>query len=133
MLNLPPKRRRERVWQKEFFQKHGLDFESTNLRVNQQNTLDMQALRRLPVRPLDVNLLRELVKPSYVEWINRNVVNHLTGLRDKVLATLLHVRKVGGALRRLGFTDNAGRQLRAYNAYLVLLPIEKLLRRRNQR
>lgn len=131
MLNLPPERRRGRVWQKEFFQKHGLDFESMNLKVTHQNTLDLQALRRIPVRPLDVNLLREVVKPVYVEWINRNVVNHQSGT-DRALGRLLRIRKVGGALRRLGFTASTSRQLEAYNAYLVLLPIENLLRKRAQ-
>jgi len=131
MLNLPPERRRGRVWQKEFFQKHGLDFESMNLKVTHQNTLDLQALRRIPVRPLDVNLLREVVKPVYVEWINRNVVNHQSGT-DRALGRLLRVRKVGGALQRLGFTDGTSRRGEAYIAYCVLLPIENLLRKRGR-
>lgn len=132
MLNLPAKRRHNRLWQKEFFRKVGLDLESMNLRATHQNTLDMQALQRMPVQPLDVNLLREVIKPDYVAWINRNLQTQSFNCKQMILSKLLHVRKMGGALRRLGFMDNADRQLEAYNAYIVLLPIEKLLRRRNQ-
>jgi hypothetical protein len=131
MLNLPPDRKRARLWQKEFFKKVGLDLESMNLQATHQNTLDLQALSMIPVKPLDVNLLKEVIKPDYVEWINRNLLNQSLNWTEKVQCRLLHVSKVGGALRRLGITDNKSRQLEAYNAYIVLLPIEKLLRRRN--
>jgi hypothetical protein len=128
MLNLPSECRCGRVWQKDFFQKHGLDLESMNLKISRQNTLDMQALRRIPVRPLDVNLLREVIKPAYVEWINQNIGHDW---RDKTLKTLLHIRKVGGMLKRFGFSEQVNKQSEAYIAYCVLLPIENLLRRRN--
>ena len=132
MLNLPPERKRDRVWQQEFFQKVGISLESMNLQAVYKGTLNLQALRRIPVKPLDVNLLEEVIKPHYVEWINRTLLNQSSGWAERFLSRLLHVRKVGGALRRLGFTDKESRQNEAYNAYLVLLPVEKLLRRRNQ-
>lgn len=125
MLNLPTERRRKRVWEQEFFQRHGLDLESMNLNSSQENTLHLQAMLRVPVKPLDVRLLREVVQPDYVEWINRNVQY---GRREKTLASLLGIRKIGGALRRLGFSNGAPTD--AYNAYCVLLPIENLLRKR---
>ena len=64
MATLPPERRKDRLWQCEFFRKHGLDFEAMNLRASHQNTLDWQALRRIPVKPLDTHILRELIKPD---------------------------------------------------------------------
>jgi hypothetical protein len=132
MLNLPPERRRGRLWQKEFFQRQGLDLESMNLKATHQNTLDMQALRRMPVRPLDMNLLREVVRPKYLEAINRNLLSRPFTWTERALNRLLRVRKVGGALRRLGFTASTSRQFEAYNAYMVLLPIENMLRKRSQ-
>jgi len=131
MLNLPPERKQDRLWQKEFFQKVGLDLESMNLQASQKNTLDLQALRRIPVKPLDASLLGELIQPDYVMRINRNLLKVSPNKRDRVLSGLLNVRMVGGALRRLGFTDLPDMQLRAYNAYIVLLPIQKLLYKRN--
>ena len=132
MATLHPERHKNRLWQKEFFQKNGLDFESTDLKVSYQNTLDLQALHRIPVKPLDVRILREVIKPDYVEWINRNLSGWHGMWREKTLVKLLRIRKVGGALRRLGFTDRTATRLKAYNAYLVLLPIQNLLRRRNR-
>jgi hypothetical protein len=131
MLNLPQERRRNRLWQKDFFQKVGLNLESMNLQATHQNTLDLQALCRIPVRLLDVNLLRDVLKPDYVEWINQNIMHLQSKWKDKIFGKLLQIRKVGGALRRLGFTDVTGKRLEAYNAYIVLLPIENLLRKRD--
>lgn len=125
MLNLPPARRNDRLWQKELFQKVGLDLNSMGLHAVQQNTLDLQALRRVPVQHLDANLLKEVINPNYVEWINKNAV-----APSQSLINLLNVRKVGGALRRLGL--NTDKKLKAYSSYLVLLPIEKLLRNRKR-
>ena len=132
MLNLPPERRRMRAWQKEFFRRHGLDFDSMNLSAAHQNTLNLQALHRIPVRPLDANMLREVVRPDYVEWINHNVLSRPASWQERTLNRLLRVRRVGGALRRVGLTTDAGKQLKAYCAYLVLRPIENLLRKRNE-
>jgi hypothetical protein len=115
MLNLPTARRRDRIWQREFFQKYGLDLESMGLKASRQNTLDLQAVRRTPVKPLDVALLREVVQPDYVAWINRNV---RYGWREKILERLFHAGTADG-------------QSKAYGAYCVLLPIENLLRKRN--
>lgn len=132
MATLPSMRRQNRFWQREYFQKHGLDLESMNLKISHQNTLDMQALRRIPVRPLDIRTLREVVKPDYIAWTNRHLPGRFGRWRDEKLSDLLRVRKVGGALRRLGYTDPIAARLLAYNAYLVLLPIQNLLQRRNQ-
>jgi len=133
MLNLPPERKLDRLWQKEFFKKVGLDLESMNLQTTRQNTLDLQALRRIPVTPLNVNVLKNTINLDYVEWINRNLPNQSIHWTKKILSRLLYVRKVGGVLRRLdvkdSFKENARRQLEAYNAYVVLLPIERLLLR----
>lgn len=132
MLNLPHKRKHKRLWQKEFFKKVGLDLESINLQATHQNTLDLQALRRIPVKPLDVKLLQEVIKPDYIEKINRNLVNYQATWKDKVLDRALNVKKVGGALHRLGFRHSSRSQLEAYNIYIVLLPIKNLLKKRGQ-
>src|SRR5262245_8290546 len=127
MLNLPMERRRERVWQKDFFRKSGLDLESMNLKCSAENTLDLQAMRTMPVKPLDGNLLSEVIQPSFVEWINKRV---RYGWREKITEQLLHVPRIRGLLTRLGFSNDVGKR-NAYNAYCVLLPIENLLRKRN--
>jgi hypothetical protein len=86
-----------------------------------------QAMSRIPVRPLDVTVLSEVVQPGYVEWINRNVQ---FGWRERTVARFDGIPKIGGALRRLGFSSVT--PTNAYNAYCVLLPIENLLRKRTR-
>ena len=132
MLNLPPERRANRQWQQDFFARVGLDLEGMPLGGSYQNTLDLQALRRIPVPSLDSRLLGDIVDSGYVDWINRQLSSGLSVWRDEGIIRLLRVRKVGRALRRLGVTDPIGGRLTAYNAYLVLLPIQRVLERWNQ-
>lgn len=127
MLNLPPVRRANRQWQRDFFAKVGLDLEHQGLASTGQNNLDLQALRRLPVRPLDRDLLADLIDPAYVDWINREVRMTWHGDLRRSLAA---VRKVGGALRRIGLGPPQA-TLDAYNAYLCLRPIESALASHN--
>lgn len=123
MLTLPPERRKNRLWQKEFFQKHGIYMEDLGLKINKANQLDLNALCRHPLQPLDINLLREVIKPSYVEWINRNIKMS----SNRLTRRLLYTRKIGEALRILGLKDKT---LVAYNAYNTLKPIESLIKKR---
>jgi hypothetical protein len=126
MLNLPPERRANRLWQRDFFAKEGLDLENQGLVSTQQNNLNFQALRRIPLRPLDRDLLAPIIDPNYVDWINSNARMTSSGdLRRK----LAGVRKVGGALRRVGLGPPP--TLKAYCAYLCLRPIENVLRLQN--
>jgi hypothetical protein len=129
MLNLPPEQRRDRAWQRILFRGHGLDVENMGLRVDGSNVLNFEALRRHPLQPLDSSLLREAVEPSYLEWINRNL--HESRL-DTTRDALFDIRKLGGAMRWLGFQRHRDSVSKAYCAYLVLKPIENLLKRRER-
>lgn len=130
MLMLPGSLRHDRRWLHEVFAEAGLDLESRPLPADDRNTLNYRGLRREPVRPLDVRLLRELVDPEYVRWVNRTVGP--LGLGWEAFWRLGHTpgfRRAVKALRRRGVSDR--RQL-AYGAYLTLRPIEELLRRRER-
>lgn len=124
MLNLPQERRRNRQWQRDFFRKVGLDLEQQRLGGTQQNNLNIQAIRRIPLKPLDKNLLAQIFEPSYVEWINNHArITQIGGLHRSILM----VPKIGGILRKIGLGD---RTLPAYFAYLCLRPIETYLHQR---
>ena len=123
MLSLPSQRRKNRQWQKDFFHTHGLDLENMTLKPSFKNTLIYQGMKKRPLRPLAVNLLNEVVKPDYVEWINKRICTH-SQLED-FKTRCFYARKLGGLLRKIGFED-------AYSAYLILKPIENLIRKRNQ-
>ena len=129
MLNLPPEDRGDRAWQKILFHRHGLDVENMGLRADGSNVLNFEALRRHSLQPLDSSLLREVVEPSYLEWINRNL--HESWLQTMGEA-LFDIRKLGGAMRRLGFQRHRDSVSKAYCAYLVLKPIENVIRKRER-
>jgi hypothetical protein len=131
MLTLPAEQREDRRWQREFFARQGVDLEARALSFDGRNTLNFQGMHKVPLRPLDVELLREVVRPDYVRWINRNVGP--LGLYSEAtwrLGNRRGFRRAVGALERR--TDVTQRRLLAYNAYLTLKPIESLLKRRDR-
>jgi hypothetical protein len=128
MLTLPSERRVGRAWQRDFFAEMGVDIESLNLPCRFDNTLNIQAMCRRPLRPLDARLLGEVVNPDYVRWINRQVSRVGPVWEWIWRQSQLRPRKMGVPLRRLGIQD---RRIEAYYAYLTLRPVETLLRDRN--
>jgi len=131
MLNLPLERRRNRIWQKEFFQKQNISIESMNLTANFDNGLNCLSVKRKPLEPLNIEILREVVEPEYVRWINYNVNNLEINHYDRFLKKLLLTPKLGGLIRMLGGHEGEDKQQIAYCAYLTLLPIAKMIKRRN--
>ena len=129
MLTLPENRRRNRLWQKEYFVKQGVFCEDMGLKGRRIHTLNRQALRNEPLPPLDVKLLGEYIRSDYLDWINRFIqsVPRPAWWLDPVL----NIPKLGGALKRLGVPKSDPFN-KPYNAYLTLKPIEMLLRRAGQ-
>lgn len=98
MLNLSWDQKRKRKWQVEYFKQKNLLVGKLNLPCDRTNDLDAYSCLRVKPKPLDVKLLGRIIKETFIEDINRNI----TGMtKDKI---------------------------RYYNAYLVLYPLEKLLR-----
>ena len=127
MLNLPPIRRRDRVWQQDFFRKNGIMVEDLCRPKRLPNTLNMQALDRVPPPPLDRGILSEVVEPNYVDWINKYI--HRTPW-NSLQETVMSIRGMGHLWHVFTHRIPRTNRLRAYLAYLVLYPIERLLRSR---
>lgn len=127
MLNLPASLRADRKWQRDLFEAEGLALEKMTLSFSRANTLNSQAIAILPPPRLRVDLLREIIKPSYVEWINRTLPadGPFVSLYHRVLST----PKIKGVMKCLGCRNY---QSEAYAAYLTLKPLEQLIEKRNQ-
>lgn len=123
MLNLPPERRANRQWQRDFFRKVGLDVEQQRLKSSGQNNLDLQALRRQPLPPLDRGLLANLIDSTYIDWINHYI---RTTRINEIYCLLYGFSKLGALMRRFGLKTLP--ILEAYNAYMCLKPIESAIR-----
>lgn len=124
MLTLPNTRRRNRIWQVEFLKEQGIYLENMNLKRDYVNNLNRYATSCYPLKPLDVNILREIIRPSYIEWVNRVVREK--PMPNRYIQSVLNVPKVGGALRRIGVKP-VDPFIKAYSAYLTIRPIENLL------
>jgi hypothetical protein len=123
MLNLPQTRRTNRQWQRDFFEKVGLNLESQKLKSNRRNTLNLHAMKKVRLNPLNVILLSSIFEKPYIEWINKNIF--INPLREFYFL-LLSTPKIGVVLQRLGIKNT---NLKAYYAYLCLKPIENLLKK----
>ena len=86
-----------------------------------------QAYDRVPLKPLDRSILSEAVRPEFVDWINRNVPRTIQNDLQELLFSL----RGSGRLCRI-FTGKIPTtvRFRAFMAYLVLYPIERLLKSR---
>ena len=127
MLNLPQGRKQNRIWQQEFFRKNNIMVNDLCRVKPLPNTLFYQAYERTPLPPLDSKVLSEAVKPNYVEWVNRYVSRtSWNSLQEAVLS----LRGAGRLCKMFTGSIPTTVRFRALMAYLVLYPIEKLLKSR---
>ena len=129
MLSLPLKRRQRRAWQVEFFKQHGLYIEGMNLKCDYSNSLNRYGILCHPLKPLGTNILREVIHPRYIEWINQ-IVREIPE-PNRIIQRMLNTPKVGGVLRKIGIKP-IDPFVQAYSAYLTLKPIENLLKKRRR-
>lgn len=129
MLSLPLKRREGRAWQVDFLKKHGIYLEGMNLKCDYENSLNRYGTLSHSLKPLNTNILREVIHPRYIEWINQ-VVREIPE-PNRIIQRMLNTPKVGGALRKIGVKP-IDPFVRAYSSYLTLKPIENLLKRKEK-
>lgn len=132
MLNLPKERRENRKWQIDFFRKNKINLEDMGLKVDYRNVLNLYAIKKVTPKPLDINILKEVLNQNYLEWINSKITQcYFNIIFDNTIAKLMNVPKIGGLMRRIGFKTSNYQVLRAYCAYLTIKPIENLIIKRN--
>ena len=127
MLNLPCEQRKDRKWQRDFFKSQGLNIETAGLKYTYANTLNSQALKLIPVKPLDTGLLSEIIQPGYIKWINKHLTQKTTfwELYHKIMVT----PRLKGVAQMAGCKNI---KAEAYAAYLTLKPLETLIKKRNE-
>lgn len=122
-LNISDKRRKKRVWQKDFFTKVGLNIEDMNLKSVKSNKLDYEIGLEAKLEIIDIELMKTYVNEVRLNEINKLITN--LSLFEKIKNQLLYIRKVGGLLRLLGFKNEF---LNALHEYYVIKAIEKGLK-----
>lgn len=113
--------RRDRIWQRDILNQR---FSLASLKGTATGFIDLGELERNPLPPLDVRRLARFVRCDYLESVNRLVAK--VPAVDRFWLRLVERRRVLPSIGRLiSHHDVAG----AYNAYLVLRPIDLLLAR----
>jgi hypothetical protein len=110
MSTLPPHRRKDRIWQTDFFKKHSLNIEAMNMKADKSNTLNYQAMRNKPPSDLKVEILGEIISPHYIRLINAKIKEFI---KSDIKPTTLN--------------KNDNDVFQYYCAYLTLKPIEYIL------
>lgn len=134
MLNLPPERHFQRLWQKDFFQKVGLDFESDlSGNATYVNDLNSTVFERNSLPKLEADYLSDLISKDYIHWINRSI-KHYRG-RHSVLQKMATIK---GLWRCYQFFDRHYEKRykqgeKAYNAHMTLWPLQRLLKNSQDR
>ena len=117
-LNLDPKRRANRQWQRDFFLKAGLNLEDKLNRVSYSNSLDYQAIQRIQPQPLNSLILSECIDEKYVNHINNNIK---LSFPNRIRSSLFRMRGIGRVLKSFRFQDPIRN---SYSAYMTLKPID---------
>ena len=137
MLTLPTDRRTNRVWQRDFFAKH----ESLSLEKHwckdRKNTLNLEMLQKQTLTPLEVPLLSQYIQPTYIEWINNTLKNSRQTLWTKkqlsrpasLFAFMPGLHSLPNRLHIDPYSLKS-EEGKALNAYLVLHPIQSVLKMR---
>lgn len=126
MLTLPKNRRRNRLWQKDYFEKYKVNIDDMRLKADRKNTLNFKANLNNKCMPLNSNLLREVINPSYIDWINNGIDPKKIPI-ERFRQSIFQLYKVGTILRKMGYKYCYS----PYCAYLTLKPIENLIRSRD--
>jgi len=137
MLTLPEESRANRKWQRDFFAKHEALSLEKHWFKDRKNTLNLQMLQNQTLEPLQIDLLGEYIKPNYIEWINTTIGKAPRTLRLKkrlslpssLLAFLPGLHSLPARMGLDPYTLK-NEESRALNAYLVLHPIQSVLKMR---
>jgi hypothetical protein len=122
MLTIEEERRKNRVWQKDFISKHNLDVEFLDKKTSTRNDLDFDAMNKVPLTPLNVEVLSRYFNRDYINWINRNA-NSRT-LKNYFSHSILASRYMGKVASKFGVQDTS---IKAHSAYMTIKPIEVLI------
>lgn len=122
MLNLDWSLKDNRKWQSVEFEKLGLEIGWEKSKCDYNMVIDIETLRKNPVKPLDVNLLSKVVKREFVEEVNRQI-------------TRKPMRNIPAKPRTAGNVYN--KAVKKFNAkidealisYEILGSVERMLRR----
>jgi hypothetical protein len=125
-LNLPQSKRRNRLWQKEFFTKNNIDLENMKLHVQRSNILIYEHAKITEFEPIKIELFKNYIDTGYLKRINRKISK--LSLTDSLKNKLLTLRIVKGICGILGIRNT---YVEAVLDYYIIKSIEMSLLHEN--
>lgn len=123
MLNIKEDRRKDRLWQKRFFAKNGLDLESMDLKIDKTNMLDYDSSKNYCFEPINIKLMQKYINEDYLKKINYKL-SHRSFI-DNITKKMLSIRYIGGALRKVKIKNN---MLESLHSWYIIKLIEMVLK-----
>lgn len=124
IMGLPWQLKENRRWQKDYFESRGLMIDE-NQKYDPYNSLNLMAFRKRQLQPLDSSLLGEVIDENFVEWVNHKLY------KKTIVPSPVYKGTIKSQFNKLIAKYNSDFFL-AYNYYLVLSPIERLIKERNK-
>lgn len=106
IINLDWREKERRKWEVDYFREKGLLIGELNLKCDKDNCLDSYACHVAPPKPLDRKVMSELFDISYIDEVNKELEKASRGK----------------------YLNSATKDMKGYYTYLVLHPIESLLK-----
>lgn len=122
-LNIPDERRIDRVWERDFFARVGLDLENMDLRSVKKNKLDYIMAKKAHFEPIDAEKMSAYFDKRRIRNINRILSER--SFFEKIRDELCYLPKIGELMQSLRL-NNVLR--RAMYDYYVIKAIEKSLK-----
>ena len=117
MLRLPNERKKNRVWQSDYFKSNNIDIENSNFQnIQYYNNVMNDTVRSHEFEPLDVAFLEQYVNKSHLLTINKRMAG--VGISANLYNYIMEKKWTEKLLRR-GFGMK-----RAYVEYMVLKGLE---------
>ncbi len=127
ILRISPERRRDRLWQKEFFRKKGFDLESFRLNVDHSNYLEYASFLRQKYEKINAGIMGDHLKIRYLNKIDKE----LSGKNEKgrffsIIKFIYHrflLKEKGYAFVEY----HKNRLIAKLNSYYIIKAVEKAL------
>lgn len=120
MLNIPWQEKEGRLWQKRYFEETHIEYGWLKKECDYNMIIDENALRKVTPEPLNGKLLAKIIKPDYVEWINRMLVHKPIPSFSAKPKTIQNI--ANKAIKKM----NAGK-MKALTAYEIIYPLQKVM------
>lgn len=123
MLSIPVERRRDRIWQKDFFKRLHLNIEDWGIKTRKDNSLNFIQAYSNEFEKLDTSRINHCIENGRVEWINKQLSGNQ--LFERVLVSLgSNIPMIQKILVKLGYRSNL---VTAYYEYCVLRNFNRLI------